>query len=394
MVLKTDGTKIYNDVNGNSDVRIFCERSTDDTYMLSDYFIIPSTVGKLDCYKHVYERWRDWNEDQINARGYQMVVRNESAYPKLINMIFRLELNTGVYQGETIKIIAYPFILAPGAKVYLKNPWTQQETYWTGLAVVSVVAMPVTVPCAVSTPASSRATTDPANVSTIVSGTDKIQHLNLSDNIDHYGLRDIGDSCKLPYITGGNAKNYQQNWWYTDYYYNSSSDVDPKRINNLTHTGYSWYQQLSSCGVHGDDSGSTEQAKTFKDGQIGLPFCIQNMGYYFTYDTFRDLSWEATSVWNTLQWGKKYLKVTCPYFGYYVSNGRPGNPYPPDAPGFYTCPPVTYDSNGNIISDNVADANGGSGKDNIFHGVSFFFPLTDMNDGHLGSAYVVTEITE
>jgi hypothetical protein len=393
MVLKTDGTKIYNDVNGNSDVRIYSDRSTNDSHTLSDLFVIPSTVGKLDCYKKVYERWRDWNEDQINARGYQMVVGNDSAYPKLINMIFRLEINTKIYMGDTLKIIAYPFILAPGAEVRLKNPWTQRETYWTGHAVVSVVAMPVTVPCAVSTPASSRATTDPANVSTIVSGTDKIQHLALSGTIDNYGLRNIGDSCKLPYITGSNVNNYQQNWWYTDYYYNSSSSVDLKRINNLTHTGYSWYQQLSSCGLHGDDSDSTEQAKTFKDGQIGLPFCIQAV-YKFTYDTFRGLSWEATSVWNTLQWGKKYLKVTSQYFGYSISNDIPDNPYPSGSSGFYNCPSVTYDSNGNIISDNVNAATNPSGKSSFFNGVSFFFPLTDMNDGHLGSAYVVTEITE
>lgn len=393
MVLKTDGTKIYNDVNGNSDVKIYSNRFTNDAYALSNIFNIPRAVGELDCYKAVYKRWRDWNEDPIAVRNYQMDIINDSFYPKLINMIFYLQINTEIYTGETFKIIAYPFILAPGASVRLKNPYTSQQSYWTGEASVSVVAMPVTVPCAVSTSPSSRSTTDPANVSTIVSGTDKIQLLNLSSGtVDHFGIKSIGDSRKIPYITGSSTSNYQQEWWYTDYYIRSSSDVDPKRINDLTHTGYSLYQQMSACALWGDDSQSDQQ-KLFKDGQVGLPFCLQSYGDFFVFDKFENLSGGATSVWNTLQWGKKYLKVTTQYFGYNVSQGRPGAINPKSAPGFYNCPSVVYDSNGNVISDNVSEASKG-GVDTYFRGVSIFFPLTDMNDGHLGSAYVVTEISE
>lgn len=404
MVLKTDGTKIYNDVNGNSNVRIYSYRAANNVVEPSPFFIIPDTLGKLDCYRGVYVRWNnryDSSENAIVFNSSYAFVTNNSSYPKLVNVVMRVTANTDHYVGDTYKVVGYPFIIAPRASVRLRNVLTDRPAYWGGEVSLSVVAMPVTVPCAVSTPASSRPTSAAVNVSTIVSGTDKLQLLDLI-TAGHSYLADIGASGKIPYIVGSRDANYQENWWYTNTYIRSSADIDSKRINDLTHTGYSLYQLVSSCSITGSDTNS-DIGKTFKDGQIGLPFAAYDLQVSgisllgnFTYLQFQQCAGEASSVWNTLQWGKKYLKVTSQYFGYSYRNvASVLAPYYPDPSidtGFYDCPAVTYDSNGNIISDNVDDAKTPINDDPHYVGVTIFFPLTDMHDGHLGSAYVVTEI--
>lgn len=345
--IRTNGYKIYNDANASS--------ASQFTYSQTTPSFTPYIGSSNATFKVEYTISGDLNNIAISSFSRDMEklfsnagniwvtisVKNNKSYPIIVNFSGDI-WSYNNYEGDEYSIlyrfISAPLIILPGVT------FTMDFDVFSGFGtniILGLVSTPVTVPCASKFLSTFNYTpTEPLTVNS--------------------SMKLRGDYKPILINT---SKIVSQS---EGYIFDNYSSVNPfTEFSDISKNTTSVYYEFSSCRI---DSNNTNLTNTILTKQPSFPFVATLHGAVDIIYLWQYLR-PYNANYNTYQLGKRFIKLR-------ISNTSDG----------VLATSTIYDSNGNISSD----PNPYSGPN--YGTFTLFFPVINMNDGHLGSMYLADAI--